>query len=134
MSEENVELVLKYLRLAEGDDVDMECIAALMDPEITGTAVRGWPEPGPFVGRDAMLAETKRLTDWGENRFTDIDVVADEGDWVVVAFQWHARGAGSGIEAHFDVAVAVRVKEGGVTEWHSRWSRDEALKAAGLSE
>jgi ketosteroid isomerase-like protein len=105
-----------------------------MHPEITATAVPGWPEPGPFVGRDAALAETKRLTEWGENRYTDIDVVADEGDWVVVAFRWHVRGAGSGIATQLDVAVAVRVKEGRIIEWHNRWSRDEALEAAGLSE
>ena len=66
---------------------------------------RGWPEPGPFVGRDAALAEVERLIEWGEIRFTDIDVVADEGDWVVVAYRWHVRGAGSGIETHLDVAV-----------------------------
>jgi ketosteroid isomerase-like protein len=133
MSEENVELVLESLRLAEADEV--EGVAGLMHPEITSTAVSGWPEQGPFVGRDAVLAATERLTEtWGESRFTDIDVVADEGDWVVVAFQWHVRGAGSGIETHFDVVVAVRVKEGRVIEWHSRWSRDEALEAAGLRE
>lgn len=76
MSQENVELVLESLRRAEANDV--EGAAALMHPEITGTAVPGWPEPGPFVGRDAAVAETERLTDWGENRFTDIDMVADE--------------------------------------------------------
>jgi SnoaL-like domain len=91
MSEENVELVLEYLRRAEAEDFDVEGVAALMHPEITGTAVRGWPEPGPFVGRDAMLAETKRLTDWGESRFTDIEVVADEGDWVLLAFHGGSR-------------------------------------------
>jgi hypothetical protein len=63
MSEENVELVLESLRL---DLNDVAGRAALMDPEITATAVPGWPEPGPFVGRDAVLAETKRLGDWGE--------------------------------------------------------------------
>jgi ketosteroid isomerase-like protein len=132
MSEKNVEIVLESLRLAEANDV--EGAAALMHPEITGTAAPGWPEPGPFVGRDANLAEIKRLTDWGETRFTDIDVVADEGDWVVVAYQWHVRGAGSGIATQLDVAAAVRVKEGRIMEWHNRWSRDEALAAAGLSE
>jgi ketosteroid isomerase-like protein len=132
MSQENVEIVLESLRRAEANDV--EGGAALMHPEITATSVPGWPEPGPFVGRDAALAETKRLIEWGENRFTDIDVVADEGDWVVAAFRWHVRGAGSGIATHFDVAAAVRVKEGRVIEWHNRWSRDEALEAAGLAE
>jgi hypothetical protein len=37
MSQENVELVLEYLRLAEADEV--EGVAALMHPEITSTAV-----------------------------------------------------------------------------------------------
>jgi ketosteroid isomerase-like protein len=132
MSQENVEIVLEFLRLAEA--VDVEGAAALMHPEITGTAAPGWPEQGPFEGRDAALAEIKRLTDWGENRITDIDLVADEGDWVVVAYRWHVRGAGSGIATELDVAAAVRVKEGRIIEWHNRWSRDEALEAAGLSE
>jgi ketosteroid isomerase-like protein len=131
MSRENVELVLESFRL---DHNDVEGRAALFHPQITATAIPGWPEPGPFVGREAALAETKRLTHWGENRFTDIDVVADEGDWVVVAYRWHVRGAGSGISTHFDVVTAIRVKEGRVIEWHNRWSRDDALEAAGLEE
>jgi hypothetical protein len=86
------------------------------------------------LGREAALAETKRLTEWGEISFTDIDVVADEGDLVVVAYRWHIRGAGSGIATHLDVVTAIRVKEGQFIEWHNRLSRDEALAAAGLSE
>jgi hypothetical protein len=132
MSQENVEIVLEGFRRAEAND--LEDIAALTHPEIRGSAVSGWPEPGPFVGRDAALAETKRLIEWGDNRWTDIVVVADEGDWVVVAYRWHVRGAGSGIETHFDLATAVRVKDALIVEWHNRWSRDEALEAAGLRE
>src|SRR6266508_5442877 len=98
MSQENVEIVLEGFRRAEAND--LEGIAALTHPEIRGSAVSGWPEPGPFVGRDAALAETKRLIEWGNNRWTDIVVVADEGDWVVVAYRWHVRSAGSGIETH----------------------------------
>jgi hypothetical protein len=63
-----------------------------------------------------------------------LDLVADEGDWVVAGFRWQMRGAESGIETHFDVAVAVRVKEARVIEWHNRWTQAEALQAAGLSE
>jgi hypothetical protein len=86
------------------------------------------------VGRDAARAEIERLIDWGEIRFTDIDVVAEQGDWVVVAYRWHVRGAGSGIATQLDVAAAVRVKGGLIIEWHNRWSRDDALEAAGLEE
>jgi ketosteroid isomerase-like protein len=132
MSQENVEIVLEYFRRAEANGV--EAVAALMHPEITATAVPGWPEPGPFVGRDAVIAEGERLSDWGEIAFADIDVVADERDWVVVAYRWHIRGAGSGIATHFDLATAIRVEEGRLIEWHNRWSRAEALEAAGLRE
>ena len=131
MSEENVELVLESFRL---DPDDLEARAALLHPEITATAAPGWPEPGPFVGRDAVVAETKRLTEWGETQITDIDVVADKGDWVVVAYRWHVRGAESGIATQLDVVTAIRVKEGRFIEWHNRWSREEALEAAGLGE
>jgi ketosteroid isomerase-like protein len=132
MSRENVEVVLEGLRLAEAND--LEGMGALMHPDISGSAARGWPESGPFLGREAALAETKRLLEWGENRFTDIRVVADEGDWVVVEYKWQVRGEGSGIETQFDVAAAVRVKGARIIEWHNRWSRSEALKAAGLRE
>jgi ketosteroid isomerase-like protein len=132
MSEENVEIVLEYFRRAESNGV--EDAAALLHPEVTATAVPGWPEPGPFVGRDAVIAEGERLSDWGEIGFTDIDVVADERDWVVVAYRWQIRGAGSGIATHVDVVTAIRLKGGLLIEWHNRWSRDEAIDAAGLRE
>jgi ketosteroid isomerase-like protein len=132
MSQENVEIVLESLR--RGEASDYEGSAALMHPDISATAVRGWPEPGPFVGRDAVLAEWRRLVEWGESRFTDVNVVADQGDWVVVECRWEVRGAESGIETHFDLAIAMRVEEARIIEWHNRWNRDEALEAAGLSE
>jgi SnoaL-like domain len=91
MSQENVEIVLESLR--RGETNDYEGSAALMHSDISATAVRGWPEPGPFVGRDAVLAEWQRLVDWGESGFTDINVVADEGDWVIVECRWEVRTA-----------------------------------------
>lgn len=85
MSEANVELFREVLRCAEAEDADR--FADLLHPEIRSTAVRGWPEPGPFLGRDAVLAQFKRnVADWEDNRATDIDVVADEGDWVVAEY------------------------------------------------
>ena len=133
MSQENVELFLEVLRCAEAKDADG--VAGLLHPEIRSTAVRGWPEPGPFLGRDAVVAQFKRnVADWEDNRFIDIDVVADEGDWVVAEFRWEVRGAGSGIDTHFDVAAAIRVRDARIIEWHYRWNQAEALEAAGLKE
>ena len=86
MSQENVEILLESFRLQEVDDVDG--VAALLHSEIRSTAVRGWPEPGPLLGRDAVIGQLERnLADWEEHHVTDLDVVADEGAWVVAEFR-----------------------------------------------
>jgi ketosteroid isomerase-like protein len=63
MSQENVELVMESFRRFEANDV--QGYAALWHPEGRGTAPADWPEPGPFVGRDAVVAQFERLAaDW----------------------------------------------------------------------
>jgi ketosteroid isomerase-like protein len=133
MSEESVEVVMDSFRLNVRDDP--EDWAALWHPESRATAPEGWPEQGPFVGGDAIVQEFKRVyADWSEYRFEDIKVVAEAGEWVVVTYRWHTRGATSGIEADFDLAAAFQVKDGQIIEAHFRWRPEEALEAAGLSE
>ena len=133
MSQENVELFLESMRRAGTNDVDG--FAALLHPEIRSTGVREWPEPGPYVGRDEVVAQAKRnLADWDEVRLTHVEVVADEGEWVVAELLWEARGAGSGVETDAEMVAAIRVEDSLITEWHFRWTRAEALEAAGLSE
>jgi ketosteroid isomerase-like protein len=133
MSRENIEVVMESFRLL--DPNDLEDWTALWHPEGRATAPDGWPEPGPFIGRDAIVNQFKRIfADWSEYRFEDIEVVAESGDWVVVTWRWHTRGVTSGIETHFDFAGANRVQGGQIIEAHFRWRAQEALEAAGLSE
>jgi ketosteroid isomerase-like protein len=133
MSEENVEIVLRGFRLIEADD--FERWATLWHPESRATAPVGWPEQGPFVGRDAIVRQFERITsDWEEHHFENVELAADEGDWVVFTYRWCARGVASGIETDFDLAVATRVVDDSMVEAHFRWNRGEALEAAGLSE
>jgi ketosteroid isomerase-like protein len=133
MSEENVEVVLEAFRRFEAGD--MTGLAKLFHPDITTTAAEGWPEQGPWIGRTAVVAQYERLTaDWTEMRVRLSEVVADVGDWVVAQFSWQVRGAQSGIETSLDVASAIRLRDSLMVEIHNRWTREEALKAAGLSE
>jgi ketosteroid isomerase-like protein len=131
MSQENVEIVLAALnRFEEGKP-----FRTRWAEDALVTAPDGWPEAGPFRGREAILRQFERLrSDWAENRFTEIEVVADEGEWVVIRARWQTRGAGSGIENEVDVAMAFRVRDGHLVEGHARWDPAEALEAAGLSE
>src|SRR5262249_33088037 len=102
MSEENVEIFHNLIRLYEADDLGG--IKALLHPDVVSTPVEGWPEPGPFIGRDELLAQFERLTaEVGDHRISNVSIVADDQDWVVGEFRWEVRGLGSGIETHIDV-------------------------------
>jgi hypothetical protein len=70
----------------------------------------------------------------GQNRIRDVEIVADRDDWVVLAFLWEVRGAGSGAGVASKLAGAYRIRNGKIIEAHFRWTPGEALEAAGLSE
>jgi ketosteroid isomerase-like protein len=133
MSEENVELVRRAFRLYETGDHQRFAETIADDCVISGP--EEWPEPGPFEGKSAVMGQFERLaSDWAEHHFSDLTVVADEGDWVVWEYRWHTRGAGSGIETTVEMASAHRVVAGRQVEAHFRWNPVEALEAAGLRE
>jgi N-acetylglutamate synthase-like GNAT family acetyltransferase/ketosteroid isomerase-like protein len=114
-------------RLTAGD---YDGFAGLLHPDITTTGVEDWPEPGPYRGRAAVVQLFERIVaDVEAQRFSDFEVVVDDGDWSVVAYRWHVRGAASQAEAHFDFAVAVRAEDGLLAELHFRRGA-EAARAA----
>jgi GNAT superfamily N-acetyltransferase/ketosteroid isomerase-like protein len=116
-------------RLTAGD---FDGFAELLRPDVTTSGVEGWPEPGPFHGRDAVLAQFRRIVaDFEAQRFSDFEAAFEDGDWSVLSYRWHVRGVGSQVETHFDFAVAVRVNDGHLAEMHFRRTRSGALAAAG---
>jgi ketosteroid isomerase-like protein len=133
MSQENVEITLESFQRFRPSGLDEW--ARMLHPDAEITAPNGWPEQGPFIGREAVLRQFKRMVaDWSEVRFEDIELAAESGDWVVMTWRWITRGATSGITAEFDLAGAFRIEDGLIIEGHFRWNRDEALGAAGLTE
>ena len=133
MSQDNVEIVLESFRLFEAFDFDGA--THLWHPDSRATGPEDWPEPGPFEGRDAVIGQFRRLAaDWGQHRLSDVEVITDEGDWVVVTFRWEARGGQSGATTAASFAAAYRIKDRLMSEAHFRWTPEQALEAAGLSE
>jgi len=129
MSERNVEMVLEAIRLFEAADFGR---VDLWHPDCRITAPEGWPEQGPFVGRDAVIAQFERLAaDFGEQTL-EIKTTSARDDWVVIEFEWTTRGSSSGAETQLQMAAAFRVQEDQLIEGHYRWSRAAALEAAGL--
>ena len=64
VSQENVEVVFAAFRRFEADD--MTGFGALLDPGIVATAA-GWPEPGPWIGADALVTQLERIERGGRS-------------------------------------------------------------------
>jgi ketosteroid isomerase-like protein len=132
MSQENVEVLRRCFDLA--NDGDLDAVADLYDENAVLHAIEGWPEPGPWYGRAAILGEFRRL--WedfveGKLEITEID---DHNDWVLVKGVWHVQGYRSRVGGTFANTLAARLRSGKIVEARYYWDHAEALKAAGLAE
>ena len=132
MSQENVELVRR--RNFEAWNVgDMDALRETYDPDVIVRVVENWPEPGPFVGREAVMRQWEQQreafdTDAAE-RFSDF---IDAGDRVLVRYVWRVKGRGPG--ANVEMTAVFTVREGRVSCTEFFWDHADALKAVGLEE
>jgi ketosteroid isomerase-like protein len=55
MSQENVEVVGAMFDTWNAGDMD--AFRELYDPDVIVRAPKDWPEPGPFVGREALMRQ-----------------------------------------------------------------------------
>jgi len=132
MPEETVEVALESFR--RFDPADLEPFGRTLHPEAVMTAAEGWPETGPFIGREACVRQMGRLfDDWSDYRLADIEVVEGRGDWVLIAWTLHAKGRASGLDVRLDVVASMRIEDDQIKQAHYRWSADEAREAAGLA-
>ena len=96
MSQENVEIVLESIRRFRPSGLDEW--AELWHPDTRMTLPEGFPEPGPFIGLDAVKREFERVIDsFSVLRFEDVEVVADWGTglWPPTGSLLAVRRAGS---------------------------------------
>ena len=132
MSQENVGIIAEVFRFF--DLADWDSFGQFWAEEAELWAPDGWPEPGPFEGRQAIVKEWKRVReDWSVSRVTVGDHT-ERGDRLVARFRWIAEGAGSHLSAKMDVSGACRFENGRIAELRIFWNHADALKAAGLSE
>ena len=131
MSEENVEIVRRGFEV--WNTGDMDALRELYDPGIVWRPAEGWPEPGPYVGREAVMRQLEQLREtWDTDSFELISDFIDVGDRVAVRFIW--RGVGRGPESNIEGTGVYAVRKGRIFSIEFFWDNDEALEAAGLSE
>jgi len=131
MSQENVEIVRKAFEVWNAGDMD--AFREFYDPDIIVRPPEGWPEPGPFVGREAVMGQWEQLREtWDADEVEPIGDFIDAADRVVVRQAW--RGAGHGPSLNMEMTNVFMVRNGRIVNQEFFWDHTEALEAAGLSE
>jgi ketosteroid isomerase-like protein len=139
MSQENVEIVRAVL------DAFM---AGLQRGEFTGAGDTGlmaddyeWVAPpevaglGVYRGREGFLDFMRTWTEDFEDWSVRLDRLIDApGDRVVAFMQQSGTGKGSGVAVDLDYGAVVDLHDGQVVRISLYMTRQQALKAAGLSE
>ena len=103
------------------------------DPDVILRPEKDWPEPGPYIGREAVIGFYQQIRET-----FDADTVELTGDFshaadrVVARWIWHAQGHGP--ESNMDLTTIYTVRDGKVREVEFFWDHDAALEAAGLRE
>ena len=131
MSQENVEIVRANFEAWNAREMDDW--GELFHPRAIMRNPEGWPEPGPQVGREAVIRFIEQLREtWDADVLEVISDYTDVGDRVAVRFIWH--GAGRGPEADLEMTGVYTVRDGKIFGLEFFWNHADALEAVGLSE
>ena len=132
MSEENVEVVKAAFDAWNAGDMD--AVRECYDPGVViGRELEGFPETGPFVGRDAVMRQWERSREpWGDTVTVEPVSIIDAGDRVVARQVVH--GVGRGPALHVEFTAVCTLRNGRIFYFEFFWDHAEALKAVGLSE
>ena len=132
MSQENVEIVRAVFEAWNAGDMD--ALRELYDPDVIVRAAEGWPEPGPFVGREAVIRQGEQLREtWDSVTIEPIGDFIDVGDRVAVRHIWRTIGQGpQDLNPEFTVVYTIR--QGKILGFDYFYDHPEALEILGLSE
>jgi ketosteroid isomerase-like protein len=130
MSHENVEIVRASLEA--WNERDMDALRERYAEDVVTWPPKGWPEEGPFVGRNTVVAQWERMRGlWEEDQVEMLADYIDAADRVAVRMTWRDR-SGSGADAGATAVFTIR--EGRIRVAEFFWDHAEALESAGLSE
>ena len=131
MSQENVETVQAGFDAWNAGDMDR--LRALYDPNVVLHVVPDWPEPGPYVGREAAMGFYDRLRDsWDFDAIEPNMDFVEVADHVLVRHTWRAHGHGP--DLNFVTTILYTLRNGRVILQEYFWDHADALTAVGLEE
>jgi ketosteroid isomerase-like protein len=131
MSQENVEIVRAGYQAWNAGDMD--AFRELHDPDVILRPENNWPEPGPYIGREAVMRFYEQFREaWDADTLQLTGDLSHAADRVVARFAWHAQEHGP--ESNIEVTVISAIRNGKLREVEFFWDHAEALEAAGLEE
>jgi ketosteroid isomerase-like protein len=131
MSRENVEVVRAAFEAWNAGDMD--AFRELHDPDVVTRPADGWPEPGPYVGREPVMRQWQQMREtFDADALELLSEFMDLADRVVVRYRW--RGIGHGPEANLELTCVFTVRKCKIFRMDFFWDHTEALEAVGLSE
>jgi ketosteroid isomerase-like protein len=130
MSQENVEVIKGAVKAWNASDMD--AFREVYDPDVVLRAVEDWPEPGPYVGRDAVIGLFVQAREAWDSDVAEPISFIDAGDRVVMRYIW--RGVGHGPDMNMEQTIVYTLRKGRVVYQEYFWDHAEALEALGLSE
>jgi ketosteroid isomerase-like protein len=131
MSQENVEVARGAFDAWKAGDMD--AVRDLYDPNVIVRPMSDWPEPGPWVGREAVMRQWEQMRDaWSADAVEPISEFIDAADRVVVRQMW--RGAGRGPDLNMEMTNVFMVRGGRIVYQEFFWDHAEALETLGLGE
>lgn len=132
MSQQNVDLVERLLDAFNRRDV--KAFTELTTPDFEWVTSMMAVEGEVFLGREGIETYFARMRDSWEEFLAVADELRDLGDQVLWRGRVKARGRVSGVPVDAPLDVLYDFREGSISRMHSFLDRDEALRAAGLSE
>jgi ketosteroid isomerase-like protein len=131
MSQETVEVARASIEAWNAGDMD--AFREYYDPDAILRNPEGWPEPGPSVGRDAVMRQFEQARDpWESDVLEPVSEFINAADRVVVRLNW--RGVGHGPESNMKFTAVYTVREARIVNLEFFWEHAEALEAMGLRE
>jgi ketosteroid isomerase-like protein len=132
MSRENLEIVRAGLEAWSARD--MEALRETYAEDVVTWPPEGWPEAGPFMGRDTVVGQWEQMRDtWDSDKVEMRASYIDAADRVAVRMVWRGRGDGAGADMGEATGVFT-IRNGKVRVAEFFWDHAEALEAVGLSE
>ena len=114
---------------------DMDEVFALLDPHVCWTTAADEPDPQTYVGHEGVRQLIASLFDiWDEGFTLKAQEFIDLGDVVVVPFTAHVAGRGCGVALEAEETHVLTIHDSKIVRVREYRTRDEALKAVGLSE